>query len=164
MRVCGTYVCVYIYIYIYYIYIFFICVYVYARIARITRADINFSRSRNAHARGHGRHASALGETLRPDPRSFLSPRFSVPRHPRVAQARTAFRISEGRATRTREGALLLGWWKRRGYQRRRRWGERTEHRGANGSRCGRWRTTAYAYVGERQCSQCAHEPVTRPD
>lgn len=73
------------------------------------RAYINFSRSQNAHARGYNRHASALGETLRPDPRSFLSPRFSVPRHPRVAQARTAFRISEGWATRTREGATARG-------------------------------------------------------
>lgn len=73
------------------------------------RACMNFSRSQDAHARGHGRHTSALGETLRPDPRSFLSPRFLVPRHPRVAQARTAFRISEGRATRTREGATARG-------------------------------------------------------
>lgn len=73
------------------------------------RVCMNFSRSQDAHARGHGRHTSALGETLRPDPRSFLSPRFSVPRHPRVAQARTAFRISEGRATRTREGATAGG-------------------------------------------------------
>jgi len=73
------------------------------------RVCMNFSRSLNIHARGHGRHTSALGETLRPDPRSFLSPRFSVPRHPRVAQARTAFRISEGRATRTREGETARG-------------------------------------------------------
>lgn len=74
------------------------------------RVCMNFSRSQeHAHARGHGRHTSALGETLRPDPWSFLSPRFSVPHHPRVAQARTAFRISEGRATRTREGATARG-------------------------------------------------------
>lgn len=73
------------------------------------RVCMNFSRSQNAHARGHGRHTSALGETLRPDPWSFLSPRFSVPHHPRVAQARTAFRISEGRPTRTREGATARG-------------------------------------------------------
>lgn len=73
------------------------------------RVCMNFSRSQDVRARGHGRHTSALGETLRPDPRSFLSPRFSVPRYPRVAQARTAFRISEGRATRTREGETARG-------------------------------------------------------
>lgn len=87
----------------------YVCVCVRARVC------MNFSRSQDAHARGHGRHTSALGETLRPDPRSFLSPRFSVPRHPFVAQARTAFRISEGRATRTRKGALPSGWWEQPG-------------------------------------------------
>lgn len=113
-RVYTTRTCVRVYVYRY------IRVWVYMRVhlsamcvcvcvCTYARACINFSRSQNAHARGHGRHASALGETLRPDPRSFLSPRFSVPCHPHVAQARTAFRISEGRATRTREGATARG-------------------------------------------------------
>lgn len=97
MYMCFVYMCV------------CVCVFVFAGVRAYARAVINFSRSQDAHARGHSRHASALGETLRLDPRSFLSPRFSVPRRPRVAQARTAFRISEGRATRTREGVTARG-------------------------------------------------------
>lgn len=50
---CDTYVCVRVCV--------CMCVRIYAR------ACINFPRSQNAHARGHGRHASALGETLRPE-------------------------------------------------------------------------------------------------
>jgi len=94
-----------------------VCIHTSAYVCMCVRARVcmNFSRSQHAHTRGHGRHTSALGETLRPDPRSFLSPRFSVPRHPRVAQARTAFRISEGRATRTREGATARERYRRGG-------------------------------------------------